>query len=217
MKRLTAIAAKNLRPGTSRREIPDGALPGLFLVIQTSGVRSWALRLRRPDGRTAKVTLGRVDTANGELNGAPVIGQLLTLASARHLAAELLRDRALGRDVAADAVAAKRKKRTVNEEAFTNTFARAARDYVAYINKNRRRWHVVARLLGIDEKLEVVPKGLADRWRNKSIDTIDAADIYAVVDEVRHHGVPGRPRRADGPTEGMARSMHAVLRPCSLG
>jgi integrase len=57
-----------------RAEIPDAACPGLFLVVQASGTRSWALRYRRPDGSTAKLTLGRAD-ANG-----------LSLAAARHAA-----------------------------------------------------------------------------------------------------------------------------------
>jgi integrase len=41
-----------------RREVPDGGLPGLFLVIQPSGTKSWALRYQH--GRMPrKLTLGR--------------------------------------------------------------------------------------------------------------------------------------------------------------
>jgi hypothetical protein len=47
-KTMTAAAVKNYRPGDGRREIPDGGCPGLYLVIQTSGHRSWAMRFRRP-------------------------------------------------------------------------------------------------------------------------------------------------------------------------
>src|SRR5262245_1034275 len=180
-KRLTPLSVKNLKAGAKRREVPDGATPGLHLVIQPSGVRSWALRLRRPDGRSAKITLGRVDTTNREVEGAPVVGGLLTLPAARHLAAEIHRERAMGRDVAADAVEAKRRRRVEREELAASTFARAARDYAEYAQKNRRRWREAVRMLGFDEQLEVVPKGLVDRWRNKPVASVDAGDIYSVV------------------------------------
>src|SRR4051794_23648098 len=40
-----------------RVEIPDGGLVGLYLVIQPSGSKSWAVRYRH-GGRPAKLTLG---------------------------------------------------------------------------------------------------------------------------------------------------------------
>ena len=58
------------------------------------------MRFRRPDGRSANLTLGRVSDV--EVEGEPVMGSYLTLASARKLAAEVQRQRALGRDPAAD-------------------------------------------------------------------------------------------------------------------
>ena len=62
-KTLTAAAVAKLRPGSTRREIPDGGAAGLYLVVQQSGVKSWALRFRRPNGVPAKLTLGSVDLA----------------------------------------------------------------------------------------------------------------------------------------------------------
>jgi integrase len=41
-----------------RREIPDQALSGLYLVVQPSGAKSWALRYRYA-GKPKKLTLGR--------------------------------------------------------------------------------------------------------------------------------------------------------------
>ena len=82
-KTLTAAAVRTLRPSGQRQEIKDAACPGLYLVIQTSGARSWALRFRRPDGRPAKMTLGVVDLSGREMEGQPVIGQPLTLSAAR--------------------------------------------------------------------------------------------------------------------------------------
>ena len=58
-KALTAKAVEKQQPDPDRRrEIPDGLLPGLYLVVQPTGAKSWAVRFRA-NGRTAKVTLGR--------------------------------------------------------------------------------------------------------------------------------------------------------------
>jgi hypothetical protein len=111
-KTLTAVAVKNFRPGKGRREIPDGGCPGLYLVIQTSGHRSWALRFRRPSGRPAKLTLGLVDLSGKEAESVPVLGQPLTLASARRVAADIGHQRALGRDVVSDYDASRRRQRS---------------------------------------------------------------------------------------------------------
>ena len=76
---LTAASVKKLSPGVKRREVPDGS-GGLRLVIQTSGHKSWAMRFRRPDGRSANLTLGPVDLIGDEMADDPVVGQPLTLA-----------------------------------------------------------------------------------------------------------------------------------------
>lgn len=58
-KGLTTKALEKAKPDPKRRlEIPDGLLPGLYLVIQRSGVKSWAIRYRA-NGKPAKLTLGR--------------------------------------------------------------------------------------------------------------------------------------------------------------
>jgi integrase len=80
-KLLTPRTVETAKPGLNaagklvRAEIPDTGCPGLYLVVQPSGTRSWALRYRRPGNSTsAKLTLGRA--GNGGLN----------LAAARHAA-----------------------------------------------------------------------------------------------------------------------------------
>ena len=212
-KRLTGAAVENLKPHRRRREIPDGGCPGLFLVVQPSGVKSWALRFRRPgSGRSAKLTLGRVDTIGAAADDPPAVGRPLTLTAARRLAAELQHQRAHGKDVAAEAIAEKRRRRLALDDTGADTFGRAARDYVEHARgRGQRRWREAAQFLGLNTDLEPFPKGLADRWRSKPVREIDAGDIHTLLDEVRDRGVPGRPRRADGPTESMARSMHFVV------
>ena len=214
-KTLTAAAVKNYRPGKGRREIPEGGCPGLYLVIQASGHRSWALRFRRPSGRPAKLTLGPVDLSGKEAEGVPVLGQPLTLASARRLAADIGHQRALGRDVVADYDASRRRQRSEHETRAKSTFAAAAKDFIGqYASKKTRRWRVTARLLGLrpmPEGLEIIGGGLADRWSDKPVAAIDGHDIFGLVDETRRSGVPGLERRSDGPTEARARVMLACL------
>src|SRR5215471_12502621 len=84
-RKLTAKTIENLRPEPRRREISDGG-SGLWLVMQPSGRRSWAVRYRYA-GRPTKLTLG----------GWPA----LTLAAARKGAADALHELARGHDPAA--------------------------------------------------------------------------------------------------------------------
>ena len=56
-KKLTARSVEQARPHSKKRiEIPDAGKPGLYLVIQPSGKKSWAVRYRY-QGRPRKVTL----------------------------------------------------------------------------------------------------------------------------------------------------------------
>jgi hypothetical protein len=67
MAKLTSAAIERYRPTAKRREIRDDGAQGLYLVIQSSGAKSWALRFRRPGGAPAKLTLGTVDLSGREI------------------------------------------------------------------------------------------------------------------------------------------------------
>ena len=54
---LTVETIGRIKPGTVRREIADAVLPGLYLVVQPSGARSFAVRTRVA-GKPVKLTLG---------------------------------------------------------------------------------------------------------------------------------------------------------------
>ena len=132
--------------------MPDGGCPGLNLIIQPSGAKSWALRFRRPDGRPAKLTLGSVFDSDkqAEPSTAPTIGGHLTLAAARRLVGELRHEIAQGRDPAAGHLADKRRRTVVAAQNASNTFAAAARDYIEHYAQPRvRRWREQAHLLGL--------------------------------------------------------------------
>src|SRR5579859_1871203 len=55
-KGLTDIAVRNLKPGPTRREVPDPGARGLYVVVQPSGAKSYAVRYRFA-GEPRKLTL----------------------------------------------------------------------------------------------------------------------------------------------------------------
>lgn len=57
---LTDLAVQNMRPGLTTRDIADGR-DGLYLILQRSGHRAWAVRYRSK-GRQIKLTLGTYPT-----------------------------------------------------------------------------------------------------------------------------------------------------------
>src|ERR1700735_1671017 len=106
---LTATAVRNARPSRARRDVPDAGCPGLVLTIEPTGSKRWALRYRRPDGRSARLVLGSVYADGSGAVPDPIIGGHLTLASARRLAAALRHQIAQGVDPAAEHQASKQR------------------------------------------------------------------------------------------------------------
>jgi integrase len=214
-KPLTAAAVRKFAPAARRRRIPDAGMRSLFLIVEPSGHKSWQMRFRVGSGRIGKMTLGPVDLSDNEMREEPALGQPLTLAAARQLAARVHRERALGHDPIADHKAARERQRAAVAEAASNTFAAAAQEFIErYARPHVRRWKEIARLLGFEpaeNRLEVIPGGLAQRWADKVITTIDGHDIFAVVKETRERGAPGLERRSEEPTESRARAMLSAL------
>jgi integrase len=125
-KPLTAIAVAKARGGSGRREIPDGGCRGLYLVVQPSGVKSWAARYRYR-GRPTKLTLGTVlIAARAESDQAPEVGAPLSLASARELCARVLREAQVGGDPAE----AKRRQRQEQHAAETDTLQAISEEFL---------------------------------------------------------------------------------------
>jgi hypothetical protein len=56
---LTDRGVAQAKPQAKRYEVADATMPGLYLVVQPSGVKSWAARTRKDDGKSKKITLGR--------------------------------------------------------------------------------------------------------------------------------------------------------------
>jgi integrase len=93
---LTAKAIEQAKPKAARYEIADGKCGGLFLVVQTTGAKSWALRFRSPIERmngqrkAKKLTLGTFALTPSDSE--PAIGHPLTVGQARMLATAAMED-----------------------------------------------------------------------------------------------------------------------------
>ena len=123
-KKLTDIAIRNMKPGPARREIPDGG-NGLYLVLQPSGARSFALRFRR-DGRPTKFTLGTWFAGSAQEAPEPKVGGALMLAGARKLAAEV----AIQIGKGSDPVTSKRQAKAEQDRRREDTFRSVADEYL---------------------------------------------------------------------------------------
>src|SRR5262249_31516544 len=114
------------RAGAARRELPDAGCRGLYLVVQPSGVKSWAARYRFC-GRPTKFPLGpALVGAGAESDQTPELGAPLSLASARELCARVLREAAAGRDPAA----ARRRQREAKHAAEADTLESVCEEFL---------------------------------------------------------------------------------------
>ncbi len=217
MTTLTTAAVRNYKPGRKRREVLDST-PGLYLVIQTSGHKSWALRYKR-GGKRYKLTLGTCDASGKELAGEPAIGGHLTLPAARRLASEVHRQRAMGRDPVAERKQERHRRTLVAQDAQRTKFALAAQDYIEQQcrdKKGNRTWRKIALTLGLDFQEDnpvplLIKGGLAERWQDRPVSEITRRDVHAVVDEARATAIPGRAPRTRGSSGAREREMINAL------
>jgi integrase len=217
-KKLTAPSIHRIRPGARVKELSDGGT-ALRLVVQTSGHMSFAMRFRRPDGKHGKLTLGPFNSTGQAAPGQPVIGGPLTLHEARLLAAEILRKRAMGDDVIADAMADKLRRKVEPAVRDANSFATVAREFCKghrVRGRQPRDWRRSARYLGLDYPTDgspptTIPGSLCARWKDKQVGDIDGAALHAVVNESIRHGVPGIASAKEGASEARGRRLAGVL------
>jgi integrase len=153
-KALTAITIRNLKPGPKRREIPDRAARGLFLVQQPSGKTSFAVRYRL-NGRSKKLTLDRG----------------LTLAEARAQAAKVYTEIERGRDPNASKQQAKQAKALADAD----TFQAVAEEYM------KREG---GRLRSADWRRGVLERLVYDTLGVQPIGAIKRSDIIRLLDKI---------------------------------
>jgi integrase len=160
---LTTISVEAAKPKKRagmpvRTEIADRGAPGLFLIIQPSGAKSWAYRYRIA-GRSRKLTLG---------------GMEMTLAEARLAAAQARRELELGRDPANDKQAAKAAARV----RATESVERAAEQFIELHARRRTR----PASLKLTES--VFRRFVLPAWGDRSIRDVRRKDVIALVENV---------------------------------
>jgi hypothetical protein len=162
-KALTVRTIATLKPKPARREIPDGLLAGLYLIVQPSGAKSWGVRYRI-GGRPRKLTLGSYPG--------------IDLSSARELARKALVAVAEGRDPALEKKNSHRDIARHERDLFEKVAAQFLERY-AKANTRESTWHEAERLLNRD----VVP-----RWKGRAVREISNRDVIElkwVQDEAR--------------------------------
>jgi integrase len=118
MAKLTAKSIENLKPQPKRREIPDeGGARGLYIIVQPSGVNSFAVRYRH-GGKTHKLTLPRG----------------ISLAEARQQAANAF----AGLEKDRDPIVAKKAAKARATAAAANTVQSVCEDYMKRLGKELR-------------------------------------------------------------------------------
>ena len=157
----TVRAVEAMRPGITRREIPDAHMPGLYLVIQPSGAKSWAVRYRH-QGQTRKHTLGSYPA--------------IDLKAARQLGARALRGAAEGRDPGRE----KAQVRSARIDSIEHVAAQFIERHCKRSNRPRTAQET-ERLL----RLHVLP-----RWKGRKISEITRRDVLDVIDRVIDDGAP---------------------------
>jgi integrase len=160
---LTDNTVKQAKPNTGldpgdpikRAEYPDAGITGLYLIVQPSGKRSWAVRYRH-DGKPRKLTIGPY----------PRIG----LASARQLARKALLEVSEGGDPASD----KRRRRQGGEA--TETFEAVADRFIStYAKRQNKSWPEIKRLIDV----EVMP-----HWKHKPLAQIRRKDVLILLEAI---------------------------------
>src|SRR5580700_1482452 len=106
---LTPLAIENLRAASVRLEVPDPGQRGLYVVVQTSGTKSFAVRYRFA-GKPRKLTLQAG----------------ITLAAARKAASDAMFELSQGRDPAAT----KQQARQAQRLAAADTLEAVAAEYM---------------------------------------------------------------------------------------
>jgi integrase len=148
---LTDIAIRNLKPADVRREIPDPGCAGLYVVVQPSGKKSFAVRYRF--GKPRKLTL-----PGG-----------ITLKAARKLAGDALYEVEQGRDPAETKKETRAKARATK----TNTVQALCENYLKREGNKLRTEHARKTTLERLVYPAIGDKPLADLKRSHIVAMLD--------------------------------------------
>ena len=154
----------------------------MYLVVQPSGARSWALRYRFA-GKTKKLTLGPVLDGRTEAAGQDTLalGVPMTLAEARRTARIALQILAEGIDPSAALKAARVVHATQNGPDRDLVRTVGASFIERYAKPRNRSWREVQRQLD----KEVYP-----RWGHRRVQSITKRDVLDLLNSIVDRGSP---------------------------
>jgi integrase len=159
-RKVTALSITKMKAGAARREIPAGN--GLYVIVQPSGKKSFALRYRRPDGRPVKLTLG-----NGTM----------TLAAARAAASAAMLEVSQGHDPARARMEAKAK--IAAETA--NTLANVVEEYLDREGKKLRT---------VNDRRRIFDRLILPALGGRPIGEIERIDVVRLLDKIEDNNGP---------------------------
>jgi integrase len=172
---LTVKAAKPKRNAAgvlARAEYPDRGCAGLYLIVQPSGLKSWALRYRF-SGDTRKLTLGAV--ADHE---APGLTDAFTLAGARKAAADARHRVEQGIDPAAQKRTAKATALGLAAQRAADNVEALAEQFLRLYAKPRTRPRTYRQTEDVLRRL-VLPA-----WQGRTVHDIRRRDVIALIDDI---------------------------------
>jgi len=177
-KALTVKRIESAQARSTRQEIPDGLLVGLYLVVQPTGAKSFAVRYRYA-GQPRKLTLGAFPA--------------ITLEAAREIGGKALRAAAGGRDPATEKKSAKGDAKKA--EAARNRrdlFENVAREFIerhAMKSTRETSWRETARILGLRAdatgQLGEIGGDVIPAWKGRRVQDITKRDVITLLDAVR--------------------------------
>jgi integrase len=164
-KALTAKSVEQAKADGGRREIPDGLLGGLYLVVQPSGAKSWAVRYRHA-GKPRKLTLGAYPA--------------LALGEAREAARAKLRAAAEGADPAAEKVLARQRERDAEADKRDHVETVVAMFVERHCKPRNRSWRETERVF----RKDVLP-----HWAGRKVQSITRRDVLDLLDTLVDRGL----------------------------
>lgn len=196
MPRLTVESVRKEKPAAARREVADSVCPGLYLIVQPSGVKSWAARYRFL-GKPRKLTLGAYDPNADDVESAGEVAVTestkLGLIAAREKCRAALRMLDKGRDPAGEKIAARERQAVEDErkergevikasDTFAVAWARFDADHIATALKpgTAKKWRAI------------YTNVFKPRWENRPLESIEPVDVAGMVSALR-----GTPHAAD--------------------
>ncbi|QBK30783.1 tyrosine-type recombinase/integrase [Roseitalea porphyridii] len=188
-KALTAVSIDRLKPTEKRQEIADARQPGLYLIVQPSGKKSWAIRYRHPEtSKPAKFTIGAYPT--------------IELADAREQAARLLIDVDRGIDpmkAKREAAAEAQRKADEDSDLVENVIDRFITRYV--LIHTPRSAYDTRRIFDYEIK---------PAWKGRRIQDITRRDVNDLLDGIME-GTAEHRTRSKGPAPYIANRVLSAL------